>query len=86
MKLIQKRINGFFIQGPGKTILAEISFKRPEHGKIVIDHTFVDESLSGQGIGKQLVREIIELGRAEGCIIEATCSFAKRILEKTVFD
>ena len=57
----------------GKTI-AEITFEEIEKGIYNIDHTFVDESLRGQGIASKLVEEAVKEMKAKGGKIEATCS------------
>ena len=45
-----------------------------------IYHTFVDESLRGQGIGKILVDKVLEEAKKNGKQVEATCSYAKKHL------
>lgn len=63
-------------------MIAEISFPETAPGVFTIDHTFVDDSLRGQGIADKLVRTAIENIRAKGGHIEATCSYAVRWLEE----
>ena len=63
-------------------VLAEITFPEVKEGVYNIDHTFVDESLRGQGIAKKLVEMAIEEIRNKNGRIEATCSYAKHYLEK----
>ena len=65
----------------GKTI-AEITFPETESGVFCIDHTFVDESLRGQGIAQKLVSQAVEEIKSKGGTITATCSYAKSWLEK----
>ena len=63
-------------------VIAEISFNEIEKGIYNIDHTFVDESLRGKGIASKLVEEAIkEIESRKGKVV-ATCSYAKKILEK----
>lgn len=51
--------------------------------RIIIDHTEVDEGLSGQGVGSELVKAAVEYARENDIKIHATCPFAKNILNKT---
>lgn len=46
----QKEPGGFSALGEDGKLLAEITFPTGEDGVADIDHTFVDESLRGQGV------------------------------------
>lgn len=50
--------------------------------KLIIDHTFVDESLKGQGIGKLLLNKVVEFSRSKEIKIIPLCPFAKKMFEK----
>lgn len=85
MKIIQKDDpeNGvFYIDKDGK-IMAEMTYTWAGTDRIIIDHTQVDNSLKGQGIGKQLVTKAVEFARAKNIKIVPICPFAKRVLEQT---
>lgn len=57
-------------------IVGEVTF--PErNGIYVINHTFVDESLRGQGIASELVRRAVEEIERRGGQYNATCSYAQ---------
>ncbi len=58
----------------GKTI-AEVTFPTTD-GVSTINHTFVDNSLSGQGIAGELVKLAADRILADGNKIGATCSYA----------
>lgn len=78
-KIEENRIYATNIEG--KTI-AEITFTEIDKGIFNIEHTFVDESLRGKGIANILVEKAIkEITKKKGQI-EATCSYARRYLEK----
>lgn len=49
---------------------------------IIIDHTEVDESLRGQGIGRQLLDRIVEMVRQRNMKIIPLCPYAKSVFEK----
>lgn len=71
----------FFVEQDGEWI-AEMTYAREGARKIVIDHTEVDESLEGKGVGKKLVEEAVRFARENNLLIKATCSFAQKVLEK----
>lgn len=56
-------------------LLAEVTFPEQE-GIAVINHTFVDGSLRGQGIAGQLLRAVADTLRQEGRKAGAACSYA----------
>lgn len=49
----------------------------------IITHTGVDASLKGQGVGKQLVKRVVDKARADGLKILPLCPYAKSEFEKT---
>lgn len=58
-------------------LVAEITFPKV-NGVPVIDHTFVDDSLRGQGIAGKLVRAALDQLRTEKAPeIRATCSYVQ---------
>ncbi len=64
----------FATDATGK-LLAEVTFPERE-GVAVINHTFVDGSLRGQGITGQLLRAVADTLRQDGRKAKATCSYA----------
>lgn len=63
-------------------MIAEITFPETSPGVFTIDHTFVDDSLRGQGMADKLVRAAIENIHSKGGRVEATCSYAVRWFEE----
>jgi len=72
----------FYIEQNGETI-AEMTYTWAGADRIIIDHTEVDGSLKGQGVGKQLVTKAVEFARAKHLKIVPACSFAKRVFAQT---
>lgn len=71
-----------YANAPDGSLVAEITFPEVEKGVYCIDHTFVDDSLRGQGIAGKLVGMAVEeIGKRAGKVT-ATCSYAKHWLEK----
>lgn len=62
-------------------VIAEVTFPDRD-GAADIDHTFVDDTLRGQGVAGQLLRAAAGQIRAEGKRARATCSYAKIWFEK----
>lgn len=56
-------------------LLAEVTFPEQE-GIAVINHSFVDGSLRGQGVAGQLLRAVADTLRQDGRKAKATCSYA----------
>lgn len=83
--VIQHREDGnegvFFLENNGEE-LAEMTYTL-EDGKMVIEHTEVDESLRGKNIGFQLVEQGVEYARQEKLKILPLCVYAKAVIERT---
>lgn len=69
----------FYIEQEGHK-LAEMTYSKAGPEKIIIDHTEVDDSLRGQGVGVQLVHHAVEYARSQGIKILPLCPFAKATL------
>ena len=72
----------FYIEQDGK-IAAEMTYVWVGTGKIIIDHTEVNEILKGQGAGKQMVSKAVEFARENALKIVPLCPFAKSVFDKT---
>jgi predicted GNAT family acetyltransferase len=70
---------GFLIHEDGKR-LAEMTYVTAGETGFIIDHTEVDDSLRGQGVGDKLLAEAVKYTREKGLKIFATCPFALRKL------
>lgn len=71
----------FFIEQDGEWI-AEMSYKRAGD-RMTIDHTEVDKTLQGKGVGKDLVEAGVEFARKNNLKIVAQCVFAKKVIDET---
>lgn len=71
----------FFVEDQGAT-LAEITFTQPNDEFFIIDHTFVDDKLRGQGVANQLVRAVVDKAREDNKTIIPLCPFAKGQFER----
>ncbi|MGJ8592325.1 MAG: GNAT family N-acetyltransferase [Aquaticitalea sp.] len=62
--------------------LAEMTYTAAGPGKIIIDHTEVNETLKGQGIGYKLVDASVEYMRANNLKAIPLCPFAAAVFKK----
>ena len=66
---------GFYIHSNGQTI-AEMTYIRSGAATVVVDHTFVDPSLRGQGVARQLLDALVAWARATNTKVVPECSYA----------
>lgn len=71
----------FFIKKDGEK-KAEMVYSKAGESLLIIEHTEVDDSLRGEGIGQKLVERAVALAREEGKKIMPLCPFAKSIFDK----
>ncbi|MES2478381.1 MAG: GNAT family N-acetyltransferase [Bacteroidota bacterium] len=71
----------FYIEKDNK-IIAEMTYVWAGDTRIIIDHTEVDISLKGQGVGKKLVIEAVNFAREKGIKIMPLCPFAQAVFDK----
>ena len=55
--------------------VAEISYVWDQQDKIIANHTWVDHSLRGQGVARQLLDVLVEFARQKQVKIVPTCSY-----------
>jgi hypothetical protein len=84
MTFIQEE-NRFYMGDNPAQPQAEITFKKRGEDRLVVNHTFTDESLRGQGIARKLVERVAEYAREKGYKLLATCSYAKKVLSEDAF-
>ena len=75
----QTESNRIYYEQEGR-LLAEITFPALADGTVNINHTYVDESLRGQGVAGHLMEQTVQTLRATGRKAVATCSYAKKWL------
>jgi predicted GNAT family acetyltransferase len=72
----------FFLEIEGKK-LATMNYVMAGDTKLIIEHTEVDDSLKGQGIGKKLLEKLVAYTREKKMKVMPLCSFAHAVLNKT---
>ncbi|HCD4758767.1 TPA: N-acetyltransferase [Enterobacter hormaechei] len=75
--------NKFYVNDGEGNQVAEIVFVPTGEHLSIIEHTDVDPSLKGQGVGKQLVAKVVEKIRGENRKIIPLCPFAKHEFDNT---
>ena len=79
---IKKGTKSFYIGDSEEKPLAEMAFVPTGERLIIIDHTYVSDALNGQGIGKLLLKELVDWARKENKKIIPLCPYAKAQMEK----
>ena len=85
MRTIQHEHEGgkgsFYYEVEGKK-LAEMVYTMAGEHKMIIEHTDVDDSLRGQGVGKKLLEVLVNYVRANNIKVLPLCPFAKATFAK----
>jgi uncharacterized protein len=79
---IQKEENRFFINDDEGNMIAEITYIPSGDSVITIDHTYVSESLRGQGVAGKLLESVVQEARSNGYKIVPACSYAKAVFDR----
>jgi hypothetical protein len=85
MEIKQETIEntGRFYIAESNDILAEIDYRLIDKHTLLIVHTQVDKSQEGKGVGRHLVTAAVDYARTNFLMINATCSFAKELLDSS---
>jgi uncharacterized protein len=75
MQFIHEDHQIYVLDEQGK-IIVDATFPYIKPGIVVVDHTYVDPSLRGQGIASQLMHEVYHFAKSKGYHIVATCPYA----------
>ena len=84
MEILQKdndKSGKFYIEVDGKQV-AEMVYTYRGKGKISIDHTGVDESLEGQGVGHKLLKEAVAFVRENKLKVIPLCPFVSAVFRR----
>lgn len=78
----KQETNRIYLEDEAGKMVAEVTFPDINENSVEINHTFVDDSLRGQGIAGKLMEEVAKRLRAEGRTAVLTCSYAISWFEK----
>ncbi len=73
---------GRFVVYDNDEFAGEMTYVWAGTSKFIIDHTGVEGSFSGRGLGRQLVMKAVEYARNNGVKILPLCPFAKKVFDK----
>lgn len=80
MNEIKKDKDKFYIGENSADPIAEITFIPTDDNKLIVNHTYVSDSLRGQGIAMKLVEKVIEYARVENKKIVPACSYVHKVM------
>jgi predicted GNAT family acetyltransferase len=72
----------FYIEDDGEWV-AELTYFRSGQDVITVDHTEVDESLRGEGVGQQLVKAAVDFARENNLRIKPACPYFRGVVDTT---
>ena len=61
---------------------AEMTYSQTGDQLIIIDHTWVDDSLRGQGVGRKLLDKLVHHAREKEWKVIPLCPYAKSVFQK----
>jgi len=73
---------GAFFMMKDNIQVAEMIYRMDDSYLMVIEHTEVDKSLRGEGIGEKLLNELVEYARSKSIKVKAECSYAEAMFKK----
>ena len=78
----EKAENRFYKNNEDGKRIAEVTYVPSGEDKVILDHTFVDPSLRGQGIAEELVNRVVKEMQTENKKIIPLCPYAKTLFER----
>jgi uncharacterized protein len=86
MEILQKDDSkkGMFYIEQNQQIVAEMTYVWAGESKIIVEHTEVDDSLTGKGIGKRIVEKAVNFAREKSIKIIPLCPFVKSVFDKVI--
>ena len=76
----------YWFEDNKKQLIGEITYHRDRDDRFVVTHTFVDPAYRGQGIGNQLLDQIIQQATKEKKYIYPVCPFVVKVLQNPRYE
>ncbi len=73
----------FYIEDEDGKRIGLLTYSVAGTGRIIIDHTEVDDALKGKSAGKQLVAAAVQHARKNNLKVLPLCPFARSVFERT---
>ncbi len=81
INLVERNNGGVVVyQNKGKS--GEMTFSKAGETMLIIEHTEVNESLRGMGVGERLLDQLVRYARANKLKVIPLCPFTKSVFEK----
>lgn len=74
--------NGSFHMQMQDHRLAEMTYSRTNAALVIIDHTEVNASLGGQGVGRQMLKALVQRAHAASTKVVAFCRFTRHQFDR----
>lgn len=74
--------NKIYLANEEGNSIAEVTFPTVKEQVVNVNHTYVDDSLRGQGIAGQLMQELVQQLKAENKKAVLSCSYAVMWFDK----
>ncbi len=71
----------YFVEVEGKKV-GEMTYSKAGTDRIIIDHTEIDDSMRGTGLGKKMVKRAVADARKKKISIVPLCPFARSVFDK----
>lgn len=72
----------FYQEDDDGKLLAEITWKPISDKVVEVDHTYVDESLRGQGLAEELVDRLVVEMKVDGKMMVPVCPYVIDLFER----
>jgi predicted GNAT family acetyltransferase len=82
IKITEDQTKGSAVAKENEMIAGKMTYSIASANFIIIDHTEVDPSFKGKGVGKQLLYKIVEMARERDIKILPLCPFANAMFKK----
>lgn len=79
---VKKGIKSFYVGDSEENSVAVMTYVVSGEDLIIVDHTYVSDELKGQGVGKLLLKELVDWARKENKKIIPQCSYVREQMEK----
>ncbi|QNL22303.1 N-acetyltransferase [Hyphobacterium sp. CCMP332] len=76
--VIDEVYSRFEISDDGE-VLGELSYDIPFDDRLVIKHTSVSPEYSGRGLGKKLIKEVVNYAKEKNLAVVPVCSYAAKM-------
>lgn len=82
VQLEEQGSKGRAFVGEAENSMASMTYSKAGEDTIIIDHTEVDESLRGKGVGQRLLAALVKMAREKKRKVIPLCPYAKSVFQK----